>query len=517
MGFDSTFDSTGPKSELPLRGHGPLVDPFVNGFPKIHPERKDPLPILKDPPRALKSLAQIIDNGLCHRCGSCVGICPTGVLSFSDDEYPVVKNLSACTDCDLCVKICPGDEFNAGEVSQQMFGKVSEPEDIYGEFQGAYLTHATDPEIRKLSTSGGLVSAMMISLLELGTVDGCVVVTSDENVLYKGVAKIARTREEILEAMKSKYAIVPTNAVFQQILELPGRYAFVGLPCQIHGFYKGAKLDQRLRERIVFTIALICHAAIEHTPLKIMYERLGEAKKDVSSFIYRHGKHAGTSHVKTKDGHYRPVMFPTKKGYQPDAIEMMNILYRLYTPERCLTCYDAMGEFADMAVGDPWMPKPFDDINFHDGYTYAINRTPRAEAAMKDAVEHGYLVARKLSDKVARTSNYAMGVEKRYRAFRMIEARRRLGFAVPDYHFKFPAPSLKHRILTEINVITHIFCFLPKIADHIFRFALSDIGYGAFWLNNKRRRLRTWRRNLVAKLQRGREEVVRTEDDEKKW
>ncbi|MCB0320507.1 MAG: 4Fe-4S binding protein, partial [Bdellovibrionales bacterium] len=46
-------------------------------------------------PRALRTLSRIIDGGLCHRCGSCVGICPTGVLALDSEEFPSVKALSA--------------------------------------------------------------------------------------------------------------------------------------------------------------------------------------------------------------------------------------------------------------------------------------------------------------------------------------------------------------------------------------------------------------------------------------
>jgi len=139
--------------DLALRNEGPLVQPF--GWPMT--------PKI-DPPRALKTLAQIIDNDLCHRCGSCVGICPTNVLGLDKDEYPVVKNLSACTDCDLCVKVCPGDDFDAPSVARQLFGELPDVHDMHGHFEAAYLAHATAANIREASTSGGLVTGLLIDL-----------------------------------------------------------------------------------------------------------------------------------------------------------------------------------------------------------------------------------------------------------------------------------------------------------------------------------------------------------------
>ncbi len=486
------------RTELPLRGHGPLVDPFTNDI-----LNSDSLNTRKDPPRALKSLARIVDDDLCHRCGSCVGICPTNVLGTDDSQYPLVKDLSACIDCDLCVKVCPGDEFNAPLFSKQLFGTTGDADDCYGEFESAYLSYAKDPAIRTNSTSGGLVTALLISLLERGEIDGCVVVVGDETVPYRGVAKIARTRDEVLKAVKSKYAMVPTNALFKEILQQPGRYAFLGLPCQIHGVHKAFQLENELRKRIVFTIAFICHAVIEEEPLQILYDRFGERKKEISSFQYRQGKHAGVTQVKLKNGQSQSVMFPSKTKYQPDAIEMVNLLYRLYSPTRCFSCYDAMGEFADLTVGDPWMPKPFDDIDFKDGYTYTLARTPQAQRFLKMAEEEGYIVSRALSREAAKTCNVSMAKEKRHRAFRLLDAKARLGQAAPNYHFSISKPKIKQRILTEVSLLGYILCYFPTCARYVFRFALSDLGYAGFWLNNKRRRFRTWRRDLTAKLQRG--------------
>ena len=92
--------------EAPLRGRGPFVEemPWSD---RAGSERGE-----NEPPRALRGLAKIIDGGLCHRCGSCIGICPTNVLELDRQDYPTIKSLSACTDCDLCVKVCPGDEFD---------------------------------------------------------------------------------------------------------------------------------------------------------------------------------------------------------------------------------------------------------------------------------------------------------------------------------------------------------------------------------------------------------------------
>ena len=112
-------------------------------------------------PRALRGLAKIIDGGLCHRCGSCVGICPTGVLGLDSEDYPAVHNLSACTDCDLCVKVCPGDEFDLHEAYKKTLGVEADVTSTHGHFIDSFISYSTDPMIRERSTSGGLVLSLI--------------------------------------------------------------------------------------------------------------------------------------------------------------------------------------------------------------------------------------------------------------------------------------------------------------------------------------------------------------------
>jgi coenzyme F420 hydrogenase subunit beta len=427
-----------------------------------------------DSPRALRSLSKIIDEGLCHRCGSCVGICPTEVLSLNDDAYPTVQKLSACTDCDLCVRVCPGDEFN---------------------FE----------EFREKSTSGGLVTALILHLMESGQADGAVVIASDDNDLWKGKPVIARTREEVFAATKSKYAISPTNSVFSEILEVPGRYVLVGLPCQIHGYLKAAQLDARLKERVVMTIGLFCHAAIEHEAFRVIWDSLGEKGDDAVRFISRLGKHPGSPHIELSDGSLYPVYFGHKNGYQPSSMEVINILYRLYTPQRCLTCFDALADYADISVGDPWMVPPEDDIDFYKGWSFGLLRTERAEIAVRDMIDGEKILSKDLTRKEALSCNVHMASEKRWRAFRVIEAQRRQGKPVPAYgspEFRMPRLGWKQLLKTEGNITTHIFCFIPRLRKSMLKFFLGDGGYYLLWLNGKRRKAKYWARKTIAKWKR---------------
>jgi coenzyme F420 hydrogenase subunit beta len=453
-------------------------------------------------PRALRGLARIVDGGLCHRCGSCVGICPTKVLGRDEEEFPTVVNLSACTDCDLCVKVCPGDEFDFHSMHQAKFGTPGKEHETHGNFIHSAIAHSTDPMIQERSTSGGLVTAILLDLLERGEIDGAVTIASDSETLWKGRPQIARTREEVLAAMKSKYAISPTNTAFSEIRDVPGKYALVGLPCQIHGFLKAAELDARIRDRVVLTIGLFCHAAIEHEAFEVIWEQLGDKTKNADKFISRIGKHPGTPHLGYPDGSSYPVYFGDKEGYRPSSMEIINILYRLYTPDRCLTCFDSTSEFADIAIGDPWMTPPEDSVNFYDGWSFTLIRNKKALSIYNRLIESQKIVSVDVTRKEALDSNNLMATEKRWRAFRIIETQRRQGKPIPEYHVVSPRHSLSHFVKTELHMISHVLCYLPRLRRPVLAFMLGNGGYSLLWLNNKRRRFRFWRRDTIAKIKR---------------
>lgn len=456
-------------------------------------------------PRALRGLSRIIDGGLCHRCGSCVGICPTDTLGVDNEGYPRVKNLSACTDCDLCVKVCPGDEFDINEHALGMFGAPADLRDTHGHFIESFIGYGTEPELRERSTSGGVVTALLLHLIDSKKIDGAIVIASDKEVLWRGKPIVARNREEILSAVKSKYAISPTNSVFDEIRKIPGRYALVGLPCQIHGFVKAAALDARIKERVVLTIGLYCHAAVEHQAYEIIWDTVQEQTKNAVKFTSRIGKHPGAPHLHMKDGSLYPVYFGEKKGYKPSSMEIINILYRLYSPARCLTCFDASAEFADIAVGDPWMAPPDDDVDFYKGWSFALVRTERGKEVCDEAAASGRMVKKEVTRTEALACNKMMSTEKRWRAFRIIETHKRQGKPIPAYGpfgMGMPSQSGKQFLKTEVNMFTHFLCYVPKFRAPVLRFFLSDGGYYLLWLNSLRRTIRFFIRDSLAKLKR---------------
>lgn len=47
------------------------------------------------------------DDEVCHQCGLCTAICPTGALWIKRPEMEVVFDPDKCSACELCVAVCP--------------------------------------------------------------------------------------------------------------------------------------------------------------------------------------------------------------------------------------------------------------------------------------------------------------------------------------------------------------------------------------------------------------------------
>ena len=180
-------------------------------------------------------IQEVVRSGLCNRCGSCVGL-SDGKVVFSDRTKKYLPVFEDKSDDFLNVelmKYCSGKGFDFPAQNKRIYGDKGKHSIFTGSYRNIYIGHTTDEGVRRNGASGGILSAILIWLLEKGKIDGAVTLGMSKEEPWLTRPFIATTREEILEAAQSKYILSSTNEILPEIATFNGKLAYVGLPGQV--------------------------------------------------------------------------------------------------------------------------------------------------------------------------------------------------------------------------------------------------------------------------------------------
>ena len=201
---------------------------------------------------------------------------------------------------------------------------------------------------------GGVVSALLIALLENGEIDGALVAKPSEREPWKGVAHLAQTREDVIACAGSFYnQTLALGHLDLKKYDLPPkpRIALVGTPCEIQGlramqqrpFYWGAsKVDA-----VVLTVALLCTKSFDYEGLML---REIEAKRGIS----------------LQDIDKIDIIRGKLYLYDDDGVTLLEEPIRDFhgaALKGCDECADFLGVAADISVGS---------VGSEDGYSSVL-------------------------------------------------------------------------------------------------------------------------------------------------
>lgn len=427
---------------------------------------------------SLDGLRKIISNGLCHRCGSCAGICPRNVVRPDDEYYPEWAGREKdCTDCGLCVKVCPGISFSFPDHARRIFGKDITVADERGVFIEAFLGYATDRAVRESATSGGMGTGLPRYLVESGQARGAFAVVPDDAHPWKPRAVIARTRQDFARAALSKYPACSMNHLFRQIDREPGPFVFTGLPCHVHGFRKMAELDKKIAGQVALVIGLVCHSCLDHQTLRDIFDIYRIDEKGIAGVEYRGGKLPGYIRARTVKGEWVYLPYPHlgPDHYRPNAKECLTVFFKFHSPPRCRLCIDAMAEFADISVGDPWIKGWEADKKLRGGYSLIIARTARGLRVLEDAQRAGAIALEPVSSDRVLTSHRPMVHLKRMRGLYNLEKLKQRGVLFPEYGFG-KTFTRTERMREALRAATYSAADRPRLRRMLFGFLLSPFG-----------------------------------------
>ena len=394
------------------------------------------------------TITSVVRDGLCTGCGTCIALCPKEAIELTINEkkgiYIPKLNGEKCNNCGICFKVCPGHEVDFKALNLEIFGK--EPENILiGNYLNCYIGHAANYDVRYNSAAGGLVTQLLIFALEEGIIDGALVTMMKRDNPLEPEPFIARTKEAIIEAAKSKYCPVPANIALKEILESKEgeKFAVVGLPCHIHGIRKAEQINEKLKAKIVLHLGLLCSINRNFLSQDYLLNKFDVKREDVVKFDYRGEGWIGKMTITFKNG---------DKKFYPYITYWSQMLRSYFIPLRCTLCSDQSCELSDASFGDIWLPEFRDD---KIGTSVIISRTEAGDKILNEMKSKNKINLNKIErDKVVESQIHPLRLKKSYLnthiAFLKI-----FGKKMPIYNQKLLKPNFDayiHTILLYIQI-----------------------------------------------------------------
>jgi coenzyme F420 hydrogenase subunit beta len=320
--------------------------------------------------------------------------------------------LSAATESKIA-EVCPG-------VTVQHPSGIKGYHPIWGPLVKVRTGYATDAETRKQGSSGGVISALLIHLLESGKVDFVAqIATSQQNPLTNEL-QISRTRADVLRAAGSRYAPSAPLRTLRDLLATGQKFAFVGKPCDVAALRRYSELNQDIKSQIPYMLSFMCAGIPSMQGTYEVLDKLGADRTKLSSFRYRGDGWPGMARAIQTNGQTFEMDYNTSWG---------TILNR-HLQFRCKICPDGTGEFADVVCADAWYGKDgYPDFTERDGRSLLLSRTDTGETLIAQALANHTIQIDDLKiDEIAKMQPYQVD-RKRMALGRIIATRLALGQA----------------------------------------------------------------------------------------
>jgi coenzyme F420 hydrogenase subunit beta len=308
--------------------------------------------------------------------------------------------------------------------------------------------------VRFAGSSGGAATALALYAIEEGGMHGVLHIAARPDVPYLNHTVLSRSRAEMLAATGSRYAPASPCDGLQKVEEAPAPCVFIGKPCDVAATFKARALRPALDAKLGLTIALFCAGTPSTQGTLEMFQAMGITDpRAVTSVRYRGNGWPGKAVVTMKDaaGHEsrREMTYADSWG---------GILEK-HRQWRCHVCVDHSGEFADIAVGDPWYREIPEG---EPGRSLILVRTERGRKVLAAALAAGYIVAERADPGIVEASQKGFPTVRGQVWGRLLMCRL-MGVATPRYRnlpmfrFWWGRLTLKQKAQSIYGTVKRIF------------------------------------------------------------
>jgi len=381
------------------------------------------------------NIDEIVRSKLCSGCGACAYIAPASLV-MADEPGAGLRPRSRIGEAGEAgegdegdegdeadaVAVCPGAglslTFDATDD-----GLIHELAPAWGPIYAMWEGYAADDAIRHAGSSGGAASALALYCLEGQGMHGVLHIAAREDKPYLNETVMSHTREELLARTGSRYAPASPCDGLQRVEEAPSPCVFIGKPCDAAAVQKARRLRAKLDEKVGVTIAFFCAGTPSTQGTLEMLKRMGiDNPEGLVSLRYRGNGWPGmaTAVVRTAAGEETKQL-----TYEQSWGEVL----AKHQQWRCKVCADHTGEFADIAVGDPWY-RPIEPGEA--GSSLILARTPRGREIIEGAAAAGYLMMEKVAPDILPKSQPNL-LRTRGAVWGRILACRLMGVPAPRY------------------------------------------------------------------------------------
>ncbi len=306
----------------------------------------------------MKTVNIIKENQLCTGCGTCNVICPHDAITMS---YSIIGQLmpkidsTKCTNCGLCYTNCPSYD------KRRLIYK-GEKNPYIGNVLDVYIGKSDNEKIFKNSQSGGMVTAILSFLFDVGLIDNAIVCSNDYAEKCNPKAVIVSNSRDLLSFQKSSYVQIDMISALKNVRENK-RIAIVGTSCVIQGAYYLKRLG---KFNISYLIGLICDRTLCKAAADVLIDGYFAGKK--KKIIWRD---------KTTSYKNACLIVERYDGKQKKfSSERRFLLKDPFTPPRCRLCFDKLNIYSDITCGDPW---GMENVDWTNGASLILVRSKKGK------------------------------------------------------------------------------------------------------------------------------------------